>query len=173
MSLFTPDTGLLFWMVIIFGLLFFILAKWGFPLITSMVDQRSAAIDKSLKDAQAIEERMAAMEAEHKNILEQARKEQSAILKEASETRKTMIAEARAEAREEAEKIIGEARVRIAAEKESALRDIRTEVALLSVGVAEKILRQDLAAQERNQDYLATLVDEATRAENNPDKTLS
>lgn len=165
MSLFTPDVGLLFWMVIIFGLLFFILAKWGFPLITSMVDERSAAIDKSLKDAREIEERMVAMEAEHARMIEETRREQSALLKEAAETRKTMIEEARTEAREEAGKIIGEAQERIAAEKESALRDIRREVALLSVGVAEKILRKDLPAQEKEGDYLAALVDEAARAE--------
>lgn len=172
MSLFTPDLGLLFWMVIIFGLLFFILAKWGFPLITSMVDERSAAIDKSLKDAHEIEERMSAMEAEHRRMIEETRREQSAILKEAAETRKTMIEGAKTEAREEAEKIIADARVQIAAEKESALRDIRKEVALLSVGIAEKILRKDISMEENDRDYLAALVDEAARNEQS-DKTLS
>ena len=42
MSLVTPDFGLLFWMVVIFGLVFFLLAKFGFPVITDMVDKRSA-----------------------------------------------------------------------------------------------------------------------------------
>ncbi len=171
MSLFTPDLGLLFWMVIIFGLLFFILAKWGFPLITSMVDKRSAAIDKSLQEAKEVEERMGAMTAEHERMLAETRKEQSVLLKEASETRKAIIEQSRAEAREEAEKILAEARVRIAAEKESALRDIRREVAMLSVGVAEKILRKDLSEEETEADYLAALVDEAARQE--PGKTLN
>ena len=169
MSLFTPDAGLLFWMVIIFGLLFFILAKWGFPLITSMVDKRSAAIDKSLKDAKEVEERLGKMTAEHERMLAEARKEQSVMLKEASDTRKAIIEEARTDARAEADKIISEARVRIEAEKESALRDIRREVALLSVGVAEKILRQDLSDPEKGEDYLAALVDEAAREQ----KTLN
>ena len=38
MSLITPDIGLIFWMVVIFGVVFFILAKFGFPVITTMVD---------------------------------------------------------------------------------------------------------------------------------------
>ena len=38
MSLLTPDSGLLFWMVIVFGIVFVILAKYGFPVITRMVD---------------------------------------------------------------------------------------------------------------------------------------
>ena len=171
MSLFTPDAGLLFWMVIIFGLLFFILAKWGFPLITSMVDKRSAAIDKSLKDAKEVEEKMSAMTAEHARMIAETRKEQSVLLKEASDTRKAIIEQSKAEAREEAEKILAEARVRIAAEKESALRDIRREVAMLSVGVAEKILRKDLADGEKEEDYLAALVDEAAR--NEPAKPMN
>ena len=169
MSLFTPDAGLLFWMVIIFGLLFFILAKWGFPLITSMVDKRSAAIDKSLKDAKEVEVRLGEMTAEHERMLVEARKEQSMMLKEASDTRKAIIEEAKTEARAEADKILSEARVRIEAEKESALRDIRREVAMLSVGVAEKILRKDLSDSSKGEDYLSALVEEAARGE----KTLS
>ena len=60
MNLVTPDTGLLFWMVVIFALLFFILARFGFPIITSMVEKRNAAIDKSLKDADEVEALMVA-----------------------------------------------------------------------------------------------------------------
>ena len=49
MNLITPDTGLLFWMVLIFGIVFFILAKWGFPAITGMVDKRNEHISESLR----------------------------------------------------------------------------------------------------------------------------
>ena len=41
MSLITPDIGLVFWMVVIFGVVFFLLAKFGFPVITKAVDKRS------------------------------------------------------------------------------------------------------------------------------------
>ena len=51
MQLITPDAGLLFWMVVIFGLLFFLLWKFGFPIITDMVEKRNATIEQSLKDA--------------------------------------------------------------------------------------------------------------------------
>ena len=52
MSLITPDIGLLFWMVVIFGAVFFILAKWGFPVITRMVEKRSDYIRDSLAAAE-------------------------------------------------------------------------------------------------------------------------
>jgi len=163
MNLVTPDSGLLFWMVIIFGLLFFILAKFGFPIITSMVDKRDAAIQKSLTDAKEIEKRMTEMVKEHSEMIETARKEQAAIMKEASAARDNLIEKAKEQAREEADKIISDARVQIAAEKESAMRDIRKEVALLSVSVAEKILRKDLEGDPAQNEYLDRLVDEAER----------
>ena len=52
MSLITPDFGLLVWMTLIFGIVLFILAKFGFPVITSMVDKRSARIEESLRKAE-------------------------------------------------------------------------------------------------------------------------
>ena len=143
MNLVTPEFGLLFWMVVIFGIVFFLLAKFGFPVITDMVDERSAKIAQSLKDADEIQARMEQWKSEHAKMLEDVRKEQSAILREATETRARIISEAKEAAKAEADKMIADAKVQIAAEKESALRDVRKEVALLGVQVAEKVLRHE------------------------------
>ena len=75
MSLVTPDTGLLFWMVIIFGIVFFILAKFGFPVITKMVNERTESINKSL-----------AMAEEARGELANLNKEQAELLKQQNET---------------------------------------------------------------------------------------
>ena len=164
MNLVTPDFGLLFWMVVIFGIVFFLLAKFGFPIITDMVDKRSARIAQSLKDADEIEARMAAWKQEQAQMLETARKEQSAILREASLTKAQIVADAKAQAKAEADKILAQARTEIAAEKESALRDVRKEVALLSVQVAEKILRHELSESGSQRAFIDALVDEARQA---------
>ena len=165
MNLVTPDAGLLFWMVVIFGLLFFLLWKFGFPVITSMVEKRNATIEKSLKDAHQIEAQMAGMLAEHAQMLEDARKEQAQILREATDTRNKILASAKDEAREEAGKILAEARTEIAAEKEAALRDVRKEVAVLSVSIAEKILRKELAMDQEQREYIDRMVEETVREE--------
>ena len=161
MSLVTPDLGLLFWMVVIFGIVFFLLAKFGFPIITGMVDERNAKIEKSLKDADEISARMAAWKKEQADMMEQARREQAAILKEAAETKARIVADAKAEAKAQADKLVADAKLQIAAEKESALRDVRKEVALLSVQVAEKVLRQELQDEGSQRAYIDRLVDEA------------
>lgn len=164
MNLVTPDFGLLFWMVVIFGIVFFLLAKFGFPIITASVDKRSAKIAQSLKDADEIQVRMQAWAQEHARMLEEVRREQSAILREATETKARIMADAKAQAKAEADRILSEAKLQIEAEKESALRDVRREVALLSVQVAEKVLRHELQDEGSQRAFIDQLVDEASEA---------
>ena len=165
MSLVTPDFGLLFWMVVIFGLVFFLLAKFGFPVITDMVDKRSAKIAQSLKDADEIEARMASWKVEQAQMLEATRKEQSLMLREATETKARIVADAKAQAQAQADKILSDAKARIEAEKESALRDVRKEIALLSVQVAEKVLRHELSDESSQRAFIDQLVDETSQAQ--------
>ncbi|MCD8318871.1 MAG: F0F1 ATP synthase subunit B [Paraprevotella sp.] len=160
MGLLTPDPGTLFWMVIIFGFVFFILAKYAFPVIINMVDKRKKYIDSSLEAARQANEQLQQVKAESEALLAQARENQTTILKEASATRDRIIAEARERARVEAEKALDETRHQIAAEKESAINDIRRQVAILSVDVAEKILREKLSDNKEQLDLVNRLIDE-------------
>ena len=168
MSLLLPETGLLFWMVLVFAIVFFILAKWGFPVITGMVDRRSEHIAQSLRDAKEAQERLAALEQEHREMLEQTRREQARMVKEASDARSQLMADAHAAAEKEAATLIAKAREAIAAEKEAAMADARREIALLGVSVAEKILRDKLSDADAQRALLGRLSDEALR---NTDKS--
>ena len=163
MNLVTPDTGLLFWMVVIFGIVFFLLWKFGFPIITSSLEKRNARIQKSLDDAREIEVRMKEWTSEHARMLEEARREQSAMLREATESRNKIVSDAKAKAQEEADKILSKARTEIAAEKEAALSDVRREVAVLGVQIAEKILRKELSDDTERAAFLDSMVDEVSR----------
>ena len=167
MSLITPDFGLLVWMTLIFGIVFFVLAKWGFPLITGMVDKRSDRINQSIARAHEAEKMLSELSDRQERLIEETRREQAKILKEASEARDKMIADAKEQARDEASKLIEEARTRIAAEKESALRDIRTEVAGLSVDVAEKVLREKLSTDEAQLALIDKMIGEASASKPN------
>ena len=110
MSLITPDFGLLVWMVLIFGIVFFILAKFGFPMITGMVDKRAERIGDSISKAREAEEKLAALAQEQEKMIEQTRLEQGRILKEAAEARDAMVAQAKEQAAEEASKILEKAK---------------------------------------------------------------
>lgn len=159
MNLMLPDSGLIFWMTIIFAIVFFILAKFGFPIITEMVEKRNKRISDSLEAARAAEEAMAHLTQEQERIIAETRAEQARLMQEAAAERDRMIAQAQAQAREEAQKIMDDARVHIQEEKDAVMKEMRREVAFMSLAIAEKVVRKDLANDESQKE----LVDKLTR----------
>ena len=143
-AILTPDLGLLIWMMLEFLVVFGVLAKYGFPAIINMVDERNKYIDDSLRKAHEAQERLANIEQEGESILQEAREKQAQILKEAAETREVIVEQAQAKARQEGARLLEEARVAIEQEKKAAIADIRQQVATLSVEIAEKVLRASL-----------------------------
>ena len=163
MELFTPDAGLLFWMLLSFGIVFFVLAKWGFPVITRMVDDRKRFIDQSLEAAREANAKLEGIKAESEALLAQAREEQRLILKDTANTRDHIIEEAREKARTEGALMLEEARQQILHEKENAIRDIRRQTAEIAVEVAEKIMRTNLATERQQMDLVERLLDEVEK----------
>ena len=161
-AILTPDLGLLFWMLLAFLVIFFVLAKFGFPAIVNMVEERKKFIDDSLRKAHEANERLANIQAESEKLLQEARVRQSVIMKEAAAARDNMIASAEAKAREESARIISEAKAQIETEKQAAIADIRQQVAALSISVAEKILRQHLSDDKKQMEYVDKLLDEVS-----------
>ena len=98
MSLLTPDSGLLFWMIVSFGIVFVILSKYGFPVIVKAIEQRKAYIDNSLETARQANERLAHIQAEGEKMLAEAKEKQNAVLKEAFAEKERIIEEARKKA---------------------------------------------------------------------------
>ena len=160
MNLLLPESGLLFWMTIIFAIVFFLLAKFGFPVITGMVEKRNQRINDSLEAARVAEEAIAHLTQEKERILEETRQEQNRLMKEAAAERDKMIAQAQDKAREEAQKIMDDARVRIQQEKEAAVREVRQEVAKLSIAIAEKVVRKELSSDESQKTLVDKLLNE-------------
>lgn len=161
-AILTPDLGLLFWMLLAFLVIFFVLAKFGFPAIVNMVEERKKFIDDSLRKAHEANERLANIQAESEKLLQEARERQSVIMKEAAAARDNMIASAEAKAREESARIISEAKAQIETEKQAAIADIRQQIAALSISVAEKILRQHLSDDKKQMEYVDKLLDEVS-----------
>ena len=155
-----PDSGLLFWMTIIFAIVFLVLAKFGFPIITGMVEKRTKRIDDAIDAAREAEARLQGLSQEQERLINEARAEHDRILKEAAAERERMIAAAQEKAREEAGKIMDETKERIREEKDAALRDIRREVAVLSVAIAEKVVRKELSASEGQKELVDRIFDE-------------
>jgi F-type H+-transporting ATPase subunit b len=160
MDLITPDFGLLFWMTVVFLIVFFILWKWGFPVIVKMVNDRKEFIDESLRKAREANERLANIKTESESILQEAREKQALILKEASETRNAIVEKAKENARAEGARLLSEAKAEIESEKQNAIRDIRAQVAELSVQIAGKVLHKELQSDKKQMELIEKLLDE-------------
>ena len=160
MSLLLPDSGLLFWMTIVFLVVFFILWRWGFPSIIKMVNERKNYIDESLAKAEEANLRLANIQKQGEELLMEAREKQAQILREASQTRDTIVEQAQEKAHEESARILSEAKAEIESQKQAAIRDIRTQVAKLSVQIAEKILRKQLTTSAEQAQLIDSLLDE-------------
>ena len=160
MNLMLPDSGLLFWMTIIFAIVFFVLAKFGFPIITGMVEKRNKRISDSLEAARIAEEALAHLTQEQERIISETRATQAKLMQEAAAERDKMIAQAQDKAREEAQKIMDDARVRIQQEKEDAVREVRQEVAKLSIVIAEKVVRKELSSDDAQKALVDKLLNE-------------
>ena len=165
MNLMLPDSGLLFWMTIIFAIVFFLLAKFGFPVITGMVEKRTRRIDEAIGAAREAEERLKGLSVEQEHLIAEARAEQARILQETAAERDRMLVQAQEQAREEAGRIMEETKARIAEEKEAALRDVRREVARLSVAVAEKIIRKELSDDRSQMELIDRIIEETAGQE--------
>ncbi|MDR1526654.1 MAG: F0F1 ATP synthase subunit B [Dysgonamonadaceae bacterium] len=161
MSLLTPDPGLLFWMLIAFGAVFFVLAKFGFPIIVKMVEERKAYIDQSLEAAKEANEHLKGIREEGEQILSEVRDERAQILKEANEIRTKIVNSAKEQAHVEAGKIMDDALKNIEKEKALAVHDIRNQVAALAIDIAEKILRKNLENKSAQQELVDRLIAES------------
>ena len=162
MDLLIPSTGLLFWMTITFLVVFFLLWKFGFPVITGRVKERQAFIDDSLRKAHEANERLANIQKEGESILQEAREKQAQILKEAADTRDAIVEKAQEKARQEGARLMEDARIAIEQEKKAAIADIRKQVATLSVEIAEKVLRQNLKDDKTQMDLIDRMLDEVS-----------
>ena len=160
MNLMLPDSGLLFWMTIIFVIVFLVLAKFGFPVITDMVEKRTRRIEDALAAARKAEEAIAHMSEEQERIVAQTKAQQAKMLQEAAAERDKMIAAAQVQAAAEAQKLIEDARSRINEEKEAALKEARKELAIISLAISEKVVRNKLSDDKAQRDLVDRLVDE-------------
>lgn len=160
MSLLVPETGLLFWMILSFGIVFFVLAKYAFPVIVKSVEQRKEYIDRSIEVAKEANEQLSKLKAEGDALIAAANKEQGRIMKEAMTERDKIIYDARKQAEVAAQKELTAAKKQIQVEKDEAIREIRRQVAVLAVDISEKVIREKLDNNQAQMDMIDRMLDD-------------
>lgn len=166
MGLLLPESGLLFWMLLSFGVVFAVLAKYGFPVITRMVEERRAFVEQSLQAAKDANDQLANVKTQSEALLQSAKADQMKILSEAAAARDKILSEAKAQAQADTQRQIDDAKRQIRLEQEAAVREARSQIALLAVDIAEKVLREKLNSPEAQMSMIDRLIDEASKQNN-------
>jgi len=158
MELLTPSIGNIFWTAIVFLLLVVLLKAFAWKPILSAVKEREDNIQDALNQAKLAKKEMETLKADNDRIMREAKIERDAILKEAREIKERIVAEAKDAAKSEGDKLIEAAIQTINAEKNAAMSEIKSQIGILSVNIAESILKQKLenteAQNELVQNYL-------------------
>lgn len=141
--------GLFFWQLLLFIVLVLILAKYAWKPILNAVNEREEGIKDALEAADNARKEIANLTADNERILREARVERDGILKEAREMKEAIITEAKDEAQAQANKVIEKAQQTIESEKQAAIAELKNQVATLSLEIAEKVIKEQLADDKK------------------------
>ncbi|MBA4299510.1 F-type H+-transporting ATPase subunit b [Algoriphagus alkaliphilus] len=156
MDLITPGSGLIFWQLFGFLGLLFILIKFAWKPMLAALEERESSIENALKAAESARNEMANLKADNEKLLAEARLERDVILRKAQEASVKMIEDAKNDALKVTAQQIENAKAVIETEKKAALTEVKNQVAILTLEVAEKLLRKNLTDQKAQK----ALVDE-------------
>lgn len=147
--LISPGLGTFVWMLVSFGILAFILIKFGWPMILKSLKKREEAIAASLNEAAKAREEMKNLVAHNEELLRQAKIERDQMLRDARMAGDRIIDEARAKATAEADRIVDAARENLNYEKLKAMTELKNQIANLSIEIAEKLIRTELSDKSK------------------------
>lgn len=160
MELIKPSFGLIFWMLIGFAILFFILAKFAWPIITKGIASRNQKIADQLAEAAKIHEEMQSLNKKHEEMLAQAKAERDDILAEARKVSAELYDKAKQKAAAESQAMIEDAKKAIYYEKMKAITDAKNNIANFSIDIAQKLLSRELADREKQEELVEKWLDD-------------
>ena len=161
MELVKPAIGLVFWMIVTFGALFFILTKFAWKPILNMLNEREKTIADSLNQATQARAEMAQLTSKNEELLNLAKEERNKILHEAREAAEKVRTEMMNKAQQEVEAKIQTAFREIDIQKKAAIAEVKNSVGLLALDIAEKVIRKDLKGNAEQVEYVNKLAKEA------------
>ncbi|MDR2131415.1 MAG: F0F1 ATP synthase subunit B [Odoribacteraceae bacterium] len=161
MSLFTPEFGLVFWMLVIFLILLGVLGKYAWPVIIKSMEERAAFIDQGVEFTREAEKDREQAKADARGLLTDARKQQLDILQQTERTKQEIIDNAQQTAAHEARRIMESAKLSIEQAKTEAELQLRRQTGLLSLQIAEQVIRRNLASEEAQMELIDQLLKEA------------
>ncbi len=156
------EFGLFFWQIVIFVGLILLLKKFAWKPILDSVNDREEGIRNALLSAENAKREMQNLTADNEKLLAEARAERDLMLKEAREMREKMISDSKLDAQAEGARMIEQAKTAINAEKNAAMSELKAQVSTLSLEIAEKLLKTELANKDSQKQLVEKMLGDVT-----------
>jgi F-type H+-transporting ATPase subunit b len=159
-DLLSPNTGLMFWTLLIFIVLLVILSRFAFKPLTAAVEARERKLDEAIKAAQDDRQAAAALLADQQRAVETARADAQRLLAEARTTGEKLRAEMLEQTKHQQHELLARARAEIDTERKRAIADLRREAVELALAGASKVIERNLDDQTNRklvESFLATV----------------
>jgi len=156
----TVEGGLMLWTVFIFILLLLVLKRFAWPAILGAVEAREQALEQQLAEAERSRTEAAALLAEHKRLVADAKGQAHGIIVDARQLAEKERAAAMEKTKQEQQEFLARARREIDVERDRAIADLRREAVDLSLAAASKLIGERVGTETDRKlvmDYLATL----------------
>lgn len=159
-SVIQPNFGSIFWSAIFFLLFWWLIGRFAFKPIANSLKKRESDIQDALDQAKKAREEMANLKAQNEELLKEAQEEKAQILKEAKEIKDNLINEAKEKAKQEAHKIVMDAKQQIENQRMAAVVDLKNQIGMLSLEIAEKVIKKELKGTAEHESFVNQLVDD-------------
>jgi F-type H+-transporting ATPase subunit b len=161
MSLITPDLGYTFWTLLAFVIFWLIAGKFAVKPIVSSIEARNQKIEDELLSAQKARQEFEQLKSQNDDLLKSAREERQVMLLEAKKDADTFRSAEMAKAKEDATRLLEQAKSEIENQKRAAINEVKKEVGAISIGIAEKLVREKLTDSASQQSLVTKLVNES------------
>ena len=154
--------GLFVMQIIILIILLFLMKKFAWKPILNSLEERETGIEDALLSAENARKEMQNLQADNAKLVKEARAERDAMMKEAREISDNIIATAKEDAKEVTSGLIEKAQASIQQEKQSALAEIKKNVAELSIGIAESVIKKELSNKKDQLELVEGILKDVT-----------
>lgn len=136
--------NLMFWTLVIFGILYFVLNKWVFPAVLGMVEARERALAEAIDGAKRDRDEAARLLAEHRQQIDNARADAQKLIADARGVAEKMRSDVLEKTRVDQQEMLERARRDLGAERDKAIAELRREAVELAIRGAGKVIEENL-----------------------------
>ena len=146
-DLLSPNTGVMFWTLVIFVVLLVVLSRFAFRPLTAAVEAREKALEELITNAKRDRDDAARLLGEQQKAIDASRVEAQRVIADARTTGEKLRNEMLEQTKQQQHELLDRARAEIGTERKRAIADLRREAVELALAGASRVIERNLDDQ--------------------------